>query len=178
MSHLSYQPVGATLPNTKLSVPSNFRINHARRSIGQGPQCFENGRKAIFGKRMVDLDWMNLDGDVETNSQMLMRAKIWGTKWQLPLQVIEVYDTSIGQKRIAGFSYGTRSGHMLRGEERFCVEWDMTSNDVVYEIYSFCRPHRLLAYLGWPFIVLLQKRFLKQSLDAMERAVDQANNQR
>jgi uncharacterized protein (UPF0548 family) len=70
-----------------------------------------------------------------------------------------------------GFVYGTLPDHAERGQERFTVEWRRDSNKVFYDILAYSRPNKLVAKLGYPFTRALQKRFARNSLQAMLRAV-------
>ncbi|MEK6323521.1 MAG: DUF1990 family protein [Acidobacteriota bacterium] len=44
-------------------------------------------------------------------------------------------------------------------------------DSVWYDIYAYSRPNHLIAKLGYPVTRLLQKRFARESMDAMLRAV-------
>ena len=71
-----------------------------------------------------------------------------------------------------GFAYGTLPGHAERGEERFLVEWSHEDDSVFYDVLAFSRPNHLLAWLGYPFARILQRRFARDSKEAMKEAVD------
>ena len=62
------------------------------------------------------------------------------------------------------------NGHAERGEERFLVEHDRRSGAVSYSVLAFSRPSHPLAWLGYPFARLLQRRFARDSREAMRRA--------
>ena len=70
-----------------------------------------------------------------------------------------------------GFAYGTLPGHAESGEERFLVEWDRSDNAVWYDIVAFSRPKHPLARLGYPLTRRTQKRFARDSVAAMRRAI-------
>ncbi len=71
-----------------------------------------------------------------------------------------------------GFGYGTLTGHVERGEERFSVEWSREDDSVHYDVLAFSRPKHSLAWLGYPFARLLQRRFASDAKKAMLEAVD------
>ena len=71
-----------------------------------------------------------------------------------------------------GFGYGTLPGHGERGEERFSVEWSRENNTVHYDVFAFSRPKHPLAWLGYPFARMLQKRFARDSKKMMLEAVN------
>ena len=72
-----------------------------------------------------------------------------------------------------GFAYGTLPGHVEQGEERFSVEYHPDDNSVWYDLFAFSRPRHILARLGYPMSRQLQKRFARDSLKAMRRAVNE-----
>jgi uncharacterized protein (UPF0548 family) len=71
--------------------------------------------------------------------------------------------------RSFGFAYGTLPGHLESGEERFLIEWDWADNCVWYDILAFSRHRHILAWLGYPWVRYLQKRFRQESAAAMCR---------
>jgi uncharacterized protein (UPF0548 family) len=81
-----------------------------------------------------------------------------------------------GPARRYGFAYGTLPGHAESGEERFTVEWHEADAAVWYDILAFSRPQHFLARLGYPFARRLQRRFAKDSVAAMLRAVAQGQS--
>ena len=78
-------------------------------------------------------------------------------------------DDSSSVKRF-GFAYGTLRDHAERGEERFTIEWQ-DDDSVWYDILAFSRPN-LLAKLGYPLTRRLQKKFARDSLTVMVKAVN------
>lgn len=68
-----------------------------------------------------------------------------------------------------GFAYGTLPGHVECGEERFLVECD-DDGTVWYDVQAFSRPMHILTKLGYPLVRRLQKRFVRESAEAMRRA--------
>ncbi len=77
-----------------------------------------------------------------------------------------------------GFAYGTLPDHAETGEERFVVERDRASGEVWYDILAFSRPRMLLAWLGYPYVRQVQKRFAKASAAAMLKAVRNESRER
>ena len=70
-----------------------------------------------------------------------------------------------------GFAYGTLPEHAVRGEERFLIEWSQESDEVHYDLLAVSRPGSLLVSLARPLLRRIQRRFARQSLQAMRRAV-------
>jgi uncharacterized protein (UPF0548 family) len=68
-----------------------------------------------------------------------------------------------------GFAYGTLTQHAETGEERFTVEMRPEDETVWYDILAFSRPNGL-ARFAYPLSRGLQKRFARESKEAMRRA--------
>ena len=60
---------------------------------------------------------------------------------------------------------------MESGEERFTVEWRDEDDSVWYDLFAFSIPRHPLAKLAPPLSRRLQRRFARDSLHAMIRAV-------
>ena len=54
------------------------------------------------------------------------------------------------------------------GEECFSITMD-EQNDVWYEILSFSKPANPLAFIGYPYVLLKQKHFARESALAMQK---------
>ena len=97
-------------------------------------------------------------------------ARIAGLWWLNACRIVYVIDEAEPVRRF-GFAYGTLPGHAESGEERFLVEWNQADNSVWYDILAFSRPRHPLVWLGYPFARLIQKRFARQSAQAMLQSV-------
>jgi uncharacterized protein (UPF0548 family) len=60
--------------------------------------------------------------------------------------------------------------HVESGEERFAIEWNRETNSVVYDVVAFSRPRHLLTRVGYRLVRRLQRRFGRESGEAMVRA--------
>ena len=97
-----------------------------------------------------------------------------GLWWLNACRIVYVVDEP-GPIRTFGFAYGTLPGHVEKGEERFLIEWDKTTNAVSYDIRAFSPANRLLIRLGYPAVRRAEKRFGRHSAAAMFRAVNQSS---
>ncbi|MBO0797819.1 MAG: DUF1990 domain-containing protein [Blastocatellia bacterium] len=70
-----------------------------------------------------------------------------------------------------GFAYGTTGRHVERGEERFTIEWCEADDMVWYDIYAISQPACWMVRLGYPLARRLQRKFARDSKNAMIRAV-------
>jgi uncharacterized protein (UPF0548 family) len=87
----------------------------------------------------------------------------WSVNWS---QIVYVVD----EDRRFGFAYGTLMDHAESGEERFTVTL-RPDGSVWYEIRALSTPRHALARLAYPLSRRLQKRFARESLAAVRRAV-------
>jgi hypothetical protein len=71
------------------------------------------------------------------------------------------------------FAHGCLDGHLLAGEESFVLE-RRADDSVWYGVQTFSRPAHPLAFLGYPAVRLLQWRFARDSMRAVQRGVEEA----
>jgi uncharacterized protein (UPF0548 family) len=86
-------------------------------------------------------------------------------------RVVYLLDDEAGGVLRSGFAYGTLPAHAEIGEERFSVEWRLTDDSVRYDLFAFSRPGRFLARVGYPVARRMQRRFARESKQAMLDAV-------
>jgi uncharacterized protein (UPF0548 family) len=163
----SYAEVGTT--NTKL--PPDYAVLHGRITLGHGAATFARAVEAIGQWKMFDvpnvwLCWPNAPIETGTTVAVLTRHfGFWSLNFCRIVYTIEENDAV----RRRGFAYGTLREHAESGEERFRVEWDRRSDGVTYDILSFSRPGNWKTRIATPVAGLLQRHFLRNSLNAMSR---------
>lgn len=165
----SYSELGST--NSTL-MPPLFTIDHNRIRVGTGSSAWNKAVDAVRRWEMFNLGWVRL---YESHTPILPDSNVavlarWGCFWLNACRVVYVIDEDGPSKRF-GFAYGTLSDHAESGEERFLVEWNGETDEVEYDLLAFSRPNQLLAQVGRPFARRLQKRFARDSMTAMMRAV-------
>ena len=168
----SYGKVGATQDDA----PKGYRgyvVDRYRVRIGEGKEAYERAKDALRAWRQFGLGWVSLhpsDASIRVGTTVAVMARHYGF-WSLNSARI-VYTVEEGRDvERFGFGYGTLPGHGERGEERFLVEHDRASSAVHYDVLAFSRPNHPLAWTGYPFARLLQRRFARDSKQAMKRAV-------
>ncbi|HYV05865.1 MAG TPA: DUF1990 domain-containing protein [Blastocatellia bacterium] len=154
-------------------VPRGYSADHNRVELGRGEQDFVCATAALARWEMFKLGWLELlptAAPIEKGTTVAVLVRHFGF-WSLnACKVVRMIDEDgIIQKR--GFVYGTLPDHAERGQEQFTVEWNRESNLVFYDIIAWSRPNKLLAKLGYPLSRALQKRFARDSMHAMLRAV-------
>ena len=166
----SYAEVGASR-QAPGGIPG-YTVDHNRARLGEGEETFERAVEALRGWRMFDVGWAGLlpaGASVEEGTTVAVFARHYGF-WSLNFsRVVYGISEDAGGVRRRGFAYGTLPEHGESGEERFTVEWH-GDGSVFYDLYAFSRPNHPLAKLGRPVARGLQRRFARDSLDAMVRA--------
>ena len=172
-SHLpfSYKEVGAS---RRESSPTGYVVDRYRAKLGEGPEAYERAKGALREWRQFDLGWIRLlppKAPIEVGATVGVLAWHYGF-WSLNTARIVYLIQESGEVKRFGFGYGTLPGHGERGEERFSVEWSRQNNTVHYDVFAFSRPKHPLAWLGYPFARMLQKRFARDSKKMMLEAVN------
>ena len=118
---------------------------------------------------MFNFAWLHLcwpDAPIETGTTVGVLAHLPGF-WSLnACRIVFVIDEE-GEVRRYGFAYGTLPEHVERGQESFVIEWHSKDDSVWYDILAYSRPNHFLAKMGYPVTRLLQKRFARDSMNAM-----------
>lgn len=160
----SYAEVG----NSREKSPSGYRCDHNRIRLGTGRNDFDRAIAAVKQWKMFDMPWINLcwpDTPIEAGATVAVLVSHLGF-WSLNACRIVYVIEEHGTLEKYGFAYGTLPDHAAFGEERFTVEYNASDGAVWYDVFAFSRP-RPLARLAYPFTRALQRRFARESKDAM-----------
>ena len=172
---LTYPEAGASRGAT---APPGYLRNFAGTRLGTGQATFRRAVDAVRRWAMYDMPWTRIlwpDTPIEPGRTTGLLVRHYGF-WSIhACRIVYVIDEAEGPVRRFGFGYGTVADHPERGEERFTVEWRAQDDVVHYELFSFSRPAVPLSILGFPLARGLQKRFARESLRAMRRAVEPAS---
>jgi uncharacterized protein (UPF0548 family) len=171
--NFSYPEVGSS----RQQAPKGYTVDHNRIKLGQGADTFERAKLAISQWKMFEMPWVHLCWPytpIEPGSTVAVFVFHFGFWhfgfWSMnACRIAYVIEEHASPERY-GFAYGTLPDHGERGEERFTVEFNPDDQTVWYDIYAFSRPNPL-ARLAYPYTRTLQKRFAKDSLMAMQKAV-------
>lgn len=169
----SYPEVGATSSARSLeALPSSYVIDHRYFSLGTGRTLFERARTALLAWRHFEIPWLELHGGaraVHEGQVVATSTRVFGAWFVNPCRVVDCEDGDGGSDR-AAFAYGTLSGHVEAGEERFSLHHDRESDTVRFEILAFSRPAVMLTRLGYPLARRVQRRFAGAAAEALARA--------
>jgi uncharacterized protein (UPF0548 family) len=165
---LSYGPVGILDDETV-----GGGRDRASEVIGHGAADFDRARSALKAWRQFDLGWVELfprQAPVAAGTVVAVLIRHLGF-WSLNgCRVLYGVGGPEDETRF-GYAYGTLTSHAEAGEELFEVCLDRQTDDVVYRIRAISWPYAPLAYVGQPFVRVLQARFRAHSAAAMRRAV-------
>lgn len=166
----SYAEVGAL---KEPIFPPGYRDDRHRALLGNGAACYERAKAALRRWEMFKLDWVRLQPTVPPTAvdTIFGISARFGFTWSTNFCRIAYTVEDHGEVERFGFGLGTLPGHILAGEERFCVEWHRADDSVCYHVLAFSRPDQLVSRLGYPLIRMLQMRFARDSHTAMARAV-------
>ncbi len=153
----------------ELIVPSGFQLDHSRFRIGSGEQLFVDAKTALRRWKQFDLGWAwahPSDTPIAPGQTVAVVFHVLGLWWLCSARIVYVVD----EPSCFGFAYGTLPGHVESGEEQFLIE--RTQDGAVwYDIRAFSRPRHILTRIGYPLVRRLQKRFVRQSADALRREI-------
>lgn len=173
--NFTYEAVGATATGP----PAGYRVDRTRCTLGQGENVFAAACDALRRWQQFGLSWLSIAppaANIQPGEVVAIVARAAGVWWINPCRIVYVIDEVSGAGRRFGFAYGTLPGHAGRGEERFLVEMQ-PGGDVTYDILAFSRPGHLLARFGYPLMRRYQRRFGRDSAEAMRQAVAAATQQ-
>jgi uncharacterized protein (UPF0548 family) len=165
----AYAEVGAS----RGTPPASYNADHNRILLGQGEVLFRKACAAVRRWEMFHLGWVELcwpETPIAPGAVVAILARQFGL-WLLNACRIAYVIEETGAVDRFGFAYGTLPDHVEKGEERFSVEWHHDTDCVWYDLLAFSRPNHWLAWLCNPYARRLQKRFARDSLAAMARAV-------
>lgn len=166
----SYQEVGRTANDP----PSTYVVDRTRARLGTGEAVFRKATEALKAWEQFRLGWVETcpaGAPIVEGQPVAILARCFGLWWINACKIVYVVDES-GPVCRFGFAYGTLPDHAGQGEERFLVDWDRETGEVHYDILAFSRPQWLLSKLGYPSMRRLQKRFGRESSNAMARSVE------
>ena len=166
----TYEAVGAT----NRQPPYGYVVDHNRARLGNGEAVFDAAKLALRAWKQFHFEWVEVplpDTPIQVGEIVPVLARVFGL-WSLNFcRIVSVIEESGPISRF-GLAYGTLPDHVESGEERFLIEWDRATGEVSYDILAFSRPNHILARLGYPLVRRLQKRFARESILAMRKAVE------
>lgn len=160
--------------------PAGFLLDCNRIRIGTGAVDFELGRQALRQWKMFELDWLRLlspECPVEIGRVVGVVIRQLGMTMVCPARIIETIDVAAADRSRFGFIYLALPDHIERGKERFQIVHDHADDSVWFEIQAMSRPRHWLLKLAYPRTRQMQKKFARDAMTALKRAVESARRQ-
>jgi uncharacterized protein (UPF0548 family) len=156
-----------------LTPPPGYIADHNRVKLGQGNLVFDQALKALKHWQHFNLGWVDVcsrEVPIERGASVGLLTSFSAFWLLFSCRIVYVVNEE-GLLQKYGFAYGTLPGHPECGEERFTVEWNHADDSVWYDILAFSHPANALTRVAYPVTRFLQKRFAKDSMGAMMKAV-------
>lgn len=169
---LSYHEVGATVG----TMPPGYAHDRNAAVIGRGEAAYLRAVDGLRNWKMFPAEWTRVHAVEPGQKKKGVIAVVFhllGMYWCSAARIVyEVDETATpGILKRSGFAYGTLPGHVECGEERFTVALH-ESGEVVYELCAFSRPRYWMARLFHPLARRWQRKFVRESQQALRRYVD------
>lgn len=164
---LTYDAVGGTLG----VLPSGWVIDDRDVVLGKGESVFAAATAAMRRWAQFNLAWVapvRTDVPIAEGELFSFLARAFGV-WSVNVcRIVYVVDERDASASRFGFAYGTVGAHSVRGEERFMVTWDRTTDEVRFGIRKFSLPANLLIAALGPVTRWIQGRFTRDALARMQ----------
>lgn len=167
----SYSEVGAT----QGELPAGYVVDRACSQVGTGTKDFSRAKQELMKWQHLQLSWIAPcwpNTQVEEGAVIGVLARRYGFWFLNACRVVHLIDERDELSHRFGFAYGTLPGHAECGEERFLLEYDEDTRQLKYDILAFSRPNTWYTKLAYPLVRREQKRFARDSIAAMKRAVE------
>lgn len=142
--------------------------------LGTSAHRFEAACNALRQWRQFPRPWTRIfpaNAPLSLGNHVAIIARTFGI-WSLnACRIVEVIEDH--SPRRFGLVYATLPDHVECGAERFMIEW-RDDDSVWYEVRAVSRPRHPLARLAYPLVRRLQRRFARESLQAMKQAVEES----
>ena len=168
----SYDGVGGTFPSATL--PPGYIVDRTRLQLGLGQEIFHAATAALKPWEQFHLGWVEAwppTAPLSPGQVIIIQGYAIGLWWSNASRIVYAID----EPTRFGFAYGTLPSHIEKGEERFLIEWDQTTDQVWFNIMAFSRPNHFASHIGQPWVRRKQKRFGRESAARMFRAVDSSS---
>ncbi len=143
--------------------PDGFVPNAYSAEIGKGAETFQVAADALQGFEVLRLDWVEAitDGPFQPGTNLCLLTHQFGL-WVINVVRVVFCTNTEEETTRSAFAVGTLPVHLMRGEEWFVVD-HRTDDSVHLHIISFARPRHWLAWLTYPLVRFLQKRFARDA---------------
>jgi uncharacterized protein (UPF0548 family) len=157
----------------RTTAPQGYKLDHHRIRLGNGAVVFGRAIEALERWEMFNIGWVHLcwpDAPIEIGTTVGVLAHLPGF-WSLNASRIACVINEDKEVQRHGFAYGTLPEHVEIGQESFVIEFHHNDGSVWYDLFAYSKPNQVLSKLGYPITRLLQKRFARDSMNAMLRSM-------
>jgi uncharacterized protein (UPF0548 family) len=151
--------------------PAGYDVDYSSAVLGSGAAVFATACAGLVAWAVAP-PWCRMQGTQLMDSLVRLEFQLLGLRWWSLGKI--VYEVGAGPgpgwKRRVGFAYGTLPAHVEIGEERFCITW-RDDDTVVYELCAFSRPRYWMARCAKPLARFWQRRFARDSQQALKTYV-------
>jgi uncharacterized protein (UPF0548 family) len=162
-------------PPAPAAPPAGFRANSYSRVVGRGRAHWARAARALETADALDLPWARFWRGGKGGRWAAGDPVVVGARVVLPglwvANVNRVVSFSRGARRVS-VTWGTTPRHMLHGEEVVAVE-RQRNGDVLFSLRSYSRPNSLVAWLTYPYVVYLQRKFARSVAWRLEQITRQ-----
>lgn len=137
------------------------------RTLGGGGGRWRRARNALETAEGLDLPWAKwwrsgvgsrwTAGDV-----VVVGARVLPAVWVANVNTVTKVERSRSKMSV---TWATTQSHLLRGSETVAVE--RNSGEVKFHVQSHSRPNHVAAWLLYPVVALLQRRFTRDVCERM-----------
>lgn len=165
---LTYAFVGATGG----LLPTGWNQDEGEGLLGHGEVAWAAAQSSLRAWAQFDLPWVRFHADGPPRVDQVVafgsrQVGMWSTH---VCRVIAVDAREDDTLRSLSVTYGTLPHHAVRGEERFEVLHDRTTDEVRFAIRQFSKPNSWLTRGMGPLARAVQHRFVRDALVAMQAA--------
>ena len=169
----SYPEVGATRDESEIvRLSPRYNVDRYSTVVAHGDSGFEASKEAIRRWAPFAIPWIRVVAQSEprVGTRVAVITRVVGVWWTNVSRVVYTVD----EPNRFGFAYGTLDHHAESGEELFLVELNPETEEVTYSVLAFSRPRHFLARLGYPLSRMTQRRFGRETREAMRREANRS----
>jgi uncharacterized protein (UPF0548 family) len=141
--------------------PAGYRVQELERVVGSGKDAWRRSSRALETADALDLSWARFWSAGKRGKSVAGDPVVIGARVLVPglwvSNVNHLVDLSRSRSRVS-MAWRTTTRHALSGEEVLKVE-RRNSGDVVFSLKSYSRPRSLVAWLTYPYVIFLQRKF-------------------
>jgi len=175
-SKLTYSLIKGTLEhNTKEEFLKDerfkeFDLDHHRLKLGQGESIYNKAVEGLKAWKQFNQEWVELHfpgTPIVVGSDIAICARSMALWTMSACRIVYTLEEANDSIKRFGFAYGTLETHVESGEERFLIEWNISTNDVFFDILAFSQPQSWFTKVAYPVARYFQNCFASGALESL-----------